>query len=101
MDEEDDDRVNVMVVSEESVENVYLENHLRIEVILDSGADVSLLPLRPSPGRAMNNKKNNTRLQDAQETTSLVLESSWSAKIFPLLYFFLCLENFFLLDLCL
>ena len=29
----------------QKVENVYLEDHLKIEVILDSGADVSLLPL--------------------------------------------------------
>ena len=62
--QEGDDPVMSWWMSEESairavqkVENVYLEDHLRIEVILDSGADVSLLPLHLSPGRAMNNKK--------------------------------------------
>ena len=50
----------------QKVENVYLEDHLRIEVILDSSADVSLLPLHLAPGRATSSKKNNARLQDAQ-----------------------------------
>ena len=71
--QEGDDPVMSWWMSEESairavqkVENVYLEDHLRIEVILDSGADVSLLPLHLAPGRATSSKKNNARLQDAQ-----------------------------------
>ena len=47
-----------------------LEDHLRIEEILDSGADVSLLPSHLAPKRATSSKKNNTRLQDAQEKQS-------------------------------
>ena len=57
--QEGDDPVMSWWVSEEStiravqkVENVYLEDHLRIEVILDSGADVSLLPLHLSPRKS-------------------------------------------------
>ena len=71
--QEGDDPVMSWWMSEESairavqkVKNVCLEDHLRIEVILDSGADVSLLPLRLAPGRATSSKKNNARLQDAQ-----------------------------------
>ena len=71
--QEGDDPVMSWWMSEESaicavqkVENVCLEDHLRIEVILDSGADVSLLPLHLAPGRATSSKKNNARLQDAQ-----------------------------------
>ena len=43
-----------------------LEDHLKIEIIPDSGADVSLLPLHHSPGGSRGNKKNFARLQDAQ-----------------------------------